>query len=74
VEWKQCAFDVRPDRNEPTNTKPYWLPAPQKSEGEKQVERLLKEGITEESNSPWNSPILVVAKRRMLVANKTSHW
>jgi hypothetical protein len=30
---------------------------------EKQVEELLKEGVIEESNSPWNSPILVVAKR-----------
>jgi hypothetical protein len=32
-------------------------------EAEKQVEKLLKEGIIEESNSPWNRPILVVAKK-----------
>jgi hypothetical protein len=28
-----------------------------------EVDELLKEGIIEESNSPWNSPILVVAKK-----------
>jgi hypothetical protein len=44
-------------------TRPYRLPETQKVEVEKQVEKLklLKEGIIEESNSPWNSPILVVA-------------
>ena len=29
----------------------------------KQVKILLQEGITEESNSPWNSPILLVPKK-----------
>jgi hypothetical protein len=46
---------------EPINTRPYRLPETQKVEVERQVEKLLKEGIIEESNSPWNSPILVVA-------------
>ena len=48
---------------EPINTRPYRLPETQKVEVEKQVEKLLKEGVIEESNSPWNSPILVVAKK-----------
>jgi hypothetical protein len=48
---------------EPINTRPYRLPETQKVEVERQVEKLLKEGIIEESNSPWNSPILVVAKK-----------
>lgn len=48
---------------EQINTRPYRLPETQKVEVEKQVEKLLKEGVIEESNSPWNSPILVVAKK-----------
>ena len=47
----------------PINTRPYRLPEAQKAEVENQVKRLLREGIIEESTSPWNSPILVVAKK-----------
>ena len=47
----------------PINTRPYRLPESQKAEVGRQVTNLLKEGITEESNSPWNSLILVVPKR-----------
>jgi len=35
----------------------------QKMEVDKQVKKLLQEGIIEESNSPWNSPILLVPKK-----------
>jgi hypothetical protein len=45
------------------NTRPYRLPETQKIEVDKQVKKLLQEGIIEESNSPWNSQILVVPKR-----------
>jgi hypothetical protein len=48
---------------EPINTRPYRLPKTQKVELEKQVEKLLKEGVIQESNLPWNSPILVVANK-----------
>ena len=47
----------------PINTRLYRLPDSQKEEIEKQVTSLLKEGIIVQSNSPWNSPILVVPKR-----------
>jgi hypothetical protein len=47
----------------PINTRPYRLPEAQKQETDKQVTQLLKEGIIEESDSPWNSPILVVPKK-----------
>ena len=40
------------------------MPETQKLEVDKQVKKLLQEGIIEESNSPWNSPILVVPKKR----------
>lgn len=45
------------------NTRPYRLPESQKEEIDKQVTKLLKEGVIEESDSPWNSPILVVPKK-----------
>jgi hypothetical protein len=47
----------------PINTRSYRLPEAQKAEIERQVDKLLEEGIVEESNSPWNSPLLVVAKK-----------
>jgi hypothetical protein len=57
---------------EPINTRPYRFPDTQKVEVEKQVEKLLKEGVIQQSNSPWNSPILVGAK--MANANGQSSW
>jgi hypothetical protein len=47
----------------PINTRPYRLLETQKAEIERQVDKLLDEGIIEESNSPWNSPLLVVPKK-----------
>jgi hypothetical protein len=47
----------------PINTNPYRLPESQKKEIDRQVTNLLEEGIIAESNSVWNSPILVVPKR-----------
>jgi len=47
---------------EPINTRPYRLSEAQKVEVGEQVKKLLHEGITEESSSHWNSPILVVPK------------
>ena len=39
------------------------MPETLKREVEKQVQKLLQEGIIEESSSPWNSPMLVVPKK-----------
>jgi hypothetical protein len=47
----------------PINIKPYRLPEAQKAEIEKQVDKLLGEGVIEESDSLWNSPLLVVPKK-----------
>ena len=47
----------------PINTRPYRLPESPRKEIDRQVTNLLDEGIIVESNSPWNSPILVVPKR-----------
>lgn len=48
---------------EPVNVKPYRLPETQKVEIRKQVEELRRGGIITESNSPWNSPLLIVPKK-----------
>ena len=47
----------------PINTRPYRLPESQKEEIEQQVKQLVKEGIVTPSESPWNSPLLIVPKR-----------
>ena len=48
---------------ESINTRPYRLPETQKVGVDKQVKKLLQEGIIEESNSPWNNPILLVPEK-----------
>jgi hypothetical protein len=47
----------------PINSRPYTLPEAQKAEVDRQVTKLLRERIIVESNSPWNSPLLVVPKK-----------
>ena len=49
---------------EPVNARPYRLPETQKHEIRRQVEELKRGGIITESISPWNSPLLVVPKKR----------
>jgi hypothetical protein len=41
------------------NARPYRLPESQRKEIYRQVTNLLEECVIDESNSPWNSPILV---------------
>jgi len=47
----------------PINTRPYRLPESQKEEVDRQVKQLLQDGIIAKSDSPWNSPLLVVPKK-----------
>jgi len=46
----------------PIKKRPYRLPESQRKETDRQVTNLLEEGVIVESNSPWNSPILVMPK------------
>lgn len=48
---------------EPVNARPYLLPESQNQEVSRQIEKLERGGIITESNSAWNSPILVVPKK-----------
>jgi len=45
------------------NTRPYPLPESQKEETGRQVEQLAEDGIIAPSESPWNSPLLIVPKK-----------
>jgi hypothetical protein len=56
-------FRLEP-RAEPVNIRPYRLPESQKSEVRRKVEELKRGGIITESTSPWNSPLLIVKKKR----------
>lgn len=47
----------------PINTRQYRIPELQKNEIQKQLDELEKRGIIEKSNSPWNSPLLLVPKK-----------
>ena len=55
------AINVEPG-TEPINTR-HSLPETQKLEVDKQLKKLLREGIIEETISPWNSPNLVIPKK-----------
>ena len=48
---------------EPVNARPYRLPESQKQEVRGQIEELKSGGVITESNSAWNSPLLVVPKQ-----------
>jgi len=47
----------------PINTGPYRLPESQKEDIDRQVKQLVEDGIVTPSESPWNSPLLIVPKR-----------
>ena len=54
-----CVDPLKP----PINVKPYRLAEVHKSEIKKQVDDMLVQGIVKHSDSPWNSPLLVVPKK-----------
>lgn len=47
----------------PIFSKPYRLPHAQKKEIDRQIGKMLQEGIIEESRSEWSSPVLLVPKK-----------
>jgi len=47
----------------PVNVRPYRLPEKHKKEVNRQIEKMLSEGIIRPSTSQWNAPILVVLKK-----------
>lgn len=56
--------------NKPVYVKPYRLPVHQKPEIRQQIKQMLEDDIIEHSNSPYNSPILIVPKKPDNEGNK----
>lgn len=54
----------------PIYIKPYRLPFQQQSEIKAQVDKMLTDNIIKESNSPYNSPLLIVPKKPDIHGNK----
>lgn len=55
---------IKLKNNEPTYVKQYRLPHSQKNEIKRQIEEGVKQGIFEPSNSVYNSPVLLVDKKK----------
>lgn len=53
---------IRTSDCEPKSVPPYPLNGPKKTFLRKEVDRLLKEGVIEECESPWSSPVVLVPK------------
>lgn len=59
-----CEQSIKLKNNiNPIYTKPYRLPQALKTEVNKQITKMLKDDIIEESTSEWSSPILLVPKK-----------
>ena len=58
----QHEINTRTD-SAPVNIRPYRLPEKHKAEVNKQVNKMLEDGIIRPSASQWNAPILVVPKK-----------
>lgn len=56
----------------PINTKSYRYPEIHKQEVNKQIDKMLKQGIIKPSISPWSAPLWVVPKK--LDASKVQKW
>lgn len=54
----------------PVYVKPYRLPQSQKAEIHKQIDKMLREGVLQNSVSEWSSPLLVVPKKADNNGNK----
>lgn len=54
---------IRTTDNYPVYQKSYPYPVAYKEEVEKQIEKLLTDGIIRQSRSPWNSPVWIVPKK-----------
>lgn len=48
---------------QPIFTRQYRIPESQKEEVQRQIDEMESKGIIEKSNSPWNSPLLLVPKK-----------
>lgn len=59
-----ASHEIPTTNNIPIHTKSYRYPEIHKTEVNKQIELMLKQGIIKPSVSPWSSPLWVVAKKQ----------
>lgn len=64
------SINIKPNSNS-VYSKPYRIPHHQKDEVNKQINEMLKNNIIENTQSEWNSPILLVPKKS---SNDTKKW
>lgn len=55
--------ELKEDKTSPIRQKPYRIPESKKEEVKQELDKMLKEGIIEESYSDWASPIVLVPKK-----------
>lgn len=58
----------------PINTRQYRLPEVHRNEVNRQVGQMLNDNVISPSNSPWNSPILLVPKKSGENEKKSGDW
>lgn len=59
----QVKHHIRTKNEDPIYTKPYRQPPAQAAEIERQVEKLMRDDVIQESHSPWSSPVHLVPKK-----------
>lgn len=59
----QVKHFIRTKNEDPIYTKPYRQPPTVTDEIRRQVDKLLKDNIIQESHSPWNAPVHLVSKK-----------
>ena len=60
---KSISHEIKTNSDTPIYTKSYRYPEIHKSEVNRQISEMIKEGIIEPSESPWSSPLWVVPKK-----------
>ncbi|KAG7297303.1 hypothetical protein JYU34_019262 [Plutella xylostella] len=59
----QVKHEIRTTNEDPIYVKPYRLPPVLNEEINRQVEKLLKDNVIQESHSPWSAPVHLVPKK-----------
>ncbi|KAF4090058.1 hypothetical protein AMELA_G00047550 [Ameiurus melas] len=60
--WEVVCHHIKTPLGVVVRQRPYRVPEARRKTIEEEVERMLRDGVIEESNSPWSSPIVVVPK------------
>ncbi|CAK1581080.1 unnamed protein product [Parnassius mnemosyne] len=68
----EVKHEIRTKNEDPINIKAHRLPPLQTEEIKRQVEKMLKDNIIQESFSPWSAPVHVVPKK--LDASGIKKW